>query len=533
MMARMSRSKTADEDVSAADRSNAAKAYGSIGIDLYDKNGQYQDLSVTLDQLASKWGSMTDAEKAYIAEQSAGTRGLNVFNTLMGNWDRIKQLAQDATTDTTFYQDVQERFNNSIAGAQGRLEASMQGFWNNVIDTSALSEVMTLGSGVVDVFTNIAGVVNDAVAAFTGFTGVGSTLATIASTGAVLATAFSATSTIGQILQGKSATEAVSTGFTPFISGFKYLGNLSKDLFGGAKNKVLGQALSQGVTQGVEDQAQLASLLGQSGAENTQAQSVPVYLTSLGKALNQTEWGKVFGNFKTGLKQGFNSLRNFGKEGQSLTDIFAKNRTSVESNGLGLEGGNLAAANVGAVLGKIALPIAGAALAYWGYRDLQNARADTAQRASSAYSEYQTNQQQLSTNRATINTIKGEYSRLAKGVNTYTNSNISLTNAEYERYLELTSQIATSFPSLVKGFDSTGNAILNTSNAVYGMNEALNQQTLQFASQNLSNASDYYSDFRFMWDSAWAGNGDAWQNFNTGLNQFFQGIGEAIKGKSL
>lgn len=72
IMARLSRSKSADEDVSEEERSNAAKAYKTIGIELYDQNGNYKDISETLTELASKWNTLTDAQRAYIAEQSAG-----------------------------------------------------------------------------------------------------------------------------------------------------------------------------------------------------------------------------------------------------------------------------------------------------------------------------------------------------------------------------------------------------------------------------------------------------------------------------
>lgn len=72
IMARLSRSKSADEDVTATDRSNAAKAYKTIGIDLYDQNGQYKDINETLTELASKWNTLTDAQRNYISEQSAG-----------------------------------------------------------------------------------------------------------------------------------------------------------------------------------------------------------------------------------------------------------------------------------------------------------------------------------------------------------------------------------------------------------------------------------------------------------------------------
>lgn len=65
IMARISRSKSADEDVSDEDRSNASKAYSSIGIKLYDDKGEYQDINKTLDELAAKWDTLTDAERKF------------------------------------------------------------------------------------------------------------------------------------------------------------------------------------------------------------------------------------------------------------------------------------------------------------------------------------------------------------------------------------------------------------------------------------------------------------------------------------
>lgn len=63
ILARTSRSKSADEDTTLEDRSDAAKALANIGIEVYDENGAYQDFSVTLDQLTEKWDGLTDAQR--------------------------------------------------------------------------------------------------------------------------------------------------------------------------------------------------------------------------------------------------------------------------------------------------------------------------------------------------------------------------------------------------------------------------------------------------------------------------------------
>ena len=65
------------------------------------------------------------------------------------------------------------------------------------------------------------------------------------------------------------------------------------------------------------------------------------------------------------------------------------------------------------------------------------------------------------TSEESIKKIAKEYDKLHDKVNASTNANESLPTEDYERYLELSNKIAEQFPSLVKGWDSQGNAILN------------------------------------------------------------------------
>ena len=62
--------------------------------------------------------------------------------------------------------------------------------------------------------------------------------------------------------------------------------------------------------------------------------------------------------------------------------------------------------------------------------------------------------------------ITEAYAKLAQGVNTSTNANISLTNKDYEEFLDLNNQLAKLFPQLTKGYDENGNAILDLGGSV-------------------------------------------------------------------
>lgn len=54
-----------------------------------------------------------------------------------------------------------------------------------------------------------------------------------------------------------------------------------------------------------------------------------------------------------------------------------------------------------------------------------------------------------------------EYKQLAQGVDITSNRNISLTADEYERFLDISNNLAEKFPELVSGWDNQGNAILD------------------------------------------------------------------------
>ena len=75
IFARIGRVNDPDEEaLSASEVSKIATAYKSVGISVYDANGNFQDIDITLSALADKWDTLTDAQRSYIAEQSAGRK---------------------------------------------------------------------------------------------------------------------------------------------------------------------------------------------------------------------------------------------------------------------------------------------------------------------------------------------------------------------------------------------------------------------------------------------------------------------------
>lgn len=92
---------------------------------------------------------------------------------------------------------------------------------------------------------------------------------------------------------------------------------------------------------------------------------------------------------------------------------------------------------------------------------------ETAEEFSSSFKDMQKNQQ---SNTQTIAELNDEYQKLSSGVNALGN-NVSLASDEYNRYHEITNQIADLMPDLVQGWDAQGNAILKVKGNLVDLNE--------------------------------------------------------------
>ena len=84
---------------------------------------------------------------------------------------------------------------------------------------------------------------------------------------------------------------------------------------------------------------------------------------------------------------------------------------------------------------------------------------------------YSSMQQEQAESIKTLGDLEEEFNQLSKGVNSL-GTNVSLTEEEFERYHEITAIIADEIPTLVKGYDDQGNAIIKLTGNVNSLTEA-------------------------------------------------------------
>ena len=99
----------------------------------------------------------------------------------------------------------------------------------------------------------------------------------------------------------------------------------------------------------------------------------------------------------------------------------------------------------------------------------------------------------------TTNEIKTRYAELAQGVNQLSGKNLTLSTDDYEEFLDLSNQLAELFPTLVKGYDENGNAILdlsgNVNTIVLSLNDLIKAEKELANQQILEEMPDVYKGF--------------------------------------
>lgn len=467
IMARLSRSKSADEDVTAADRSNAAKAYKTIGIDLYDQNGQYKDINETLDELASKWNSLTDAQRNYISEQSAGVRNINTFNALIETWQESSALAQSALEDTDYYMSVQEKHMASMQGKFNSLRASMEGVWNSLLDTG------TLNTGI-DLLNLLAQAVQGVIDVF---------------------------ASLGNI---------TGTGALPSALGLGGLGIFGTALFGNIKEqkelalKQWEEEVAQAVQSGLSSDEIAEKYKRPSGFFKSGFKETLDDMKRLGLKQMQDNGSAGFTSywqaFKAGAVDANGAITNLGA---GIKNVWA-NMTGLSKAVVGF---SAAAIALGVVV-KL-------------FDAITDSSEETAQKVTEAMDAYNKGQEDLRNKKSSLDSISAEWHQLSKGVDSNGN-NISLTNEEFARYHELCNQIADILPSTVSGFDSQGNAILNLTGKVSELNAEYDKLALNQAKTDLNSLKDIQNDYNNKIDNkkwtteVWDTIAGGWKAFKNG-----------------
>lgn len=391
------------------------KVLNKIGISMRDTNGQFLSSEKILDEVGSKWKSFDGVTQRAVATAMAGTYQYNKLISLFDNYSKALQYTEVSANSAGTAID---KFNNSYKESLEAKTNSLQAAFESMILDSDMDNVYSniiKATTALIKFIDKTGVLKGALTGLT-VTGGIKTFVTI-KTGIQEAYI--------ELNKFKNALDLVSKSKLSTIEYDRLL-----LLTNGLSNSQLKMIVSsQALTQ-----AQRKQLLVASGLSSQEAE------------LQLKTWGLSTAN---------NGLTASTK---SVSNAFSGLWTIIKAHPL-------------VVLGTAVT----AGVMIW--QKYKQSVIDIKEAGETARSEFKSIQDEMNSTASKVNEVKDRYAELAQGVGNLgkaTQNQGSLSNDDYEEFLNISNDLADLFPTLTNGYTDNGDAILDLNGDVQTITSSLN-----------------------------------------------------------
>ena len=134
-----------------------------MGIEILDQEGNLRDMGAVIEEVASKWGTWTDAQLQAAAVAIAGKRQYNNLIALFENWNMYESALNTSQTSEGALQKQQETYMDSLEAHLNQLSVASEKLYDALIDNDAIKGFIDLLTGVVNIFGDITAGVGGAI----------------------------------------------------------------------------------------------------------------------------------------------------------------------------------------------------------------------------------------------------------------------------------------------------------------------------------------------------------------------------------
>lgn len=124
--------------------SDAEKSLKNVGIAVRETDDEFREFKDTMRDLSEVWDDLSDVEKSNIAFNLAGTRQINVIQTLLRNWSDYEDLVVKANESVGVTFENQEKYAESLEGKIKGLSATMISVRENLIGEDEVTPVVNI-----------------------------------------------------------------------------------------------------------------------------------------------------------------------------------------------------------------------------------------------------------------------------------------------------------------------------------------------------------------------------------------------------
>ena len=418
-------------------------ALAKAGVALRDETGQFRAAKDVLLELNAVWNDLDKNTQRYIATQTAGARQQSRFIAMMQNNARTQELLGYAYNSEGASQKQFEKTLDSLEAKINKFKNAWNEFTMGIADSGMIK-------GAVDILTNLITVVNK--------------LAKMTGPLEGFVKAFIAIGTFkagGNLLIGGLQQFGLFEDFEKINA--KGLAGMMGQFVGKAKSfKAPNKGSISGAIGDTIGNYSVERILAEVGARNANTEAILKEKLANGELT------------KTRLIELSTQKGSIASKIVSIATTF---KETLAAHGLSAALKELAATelSVGAagsvMLGPFlvvgaALATAGIAIAAYS-KSVQNA----CERAEESIKSFNETKDSINENLNSIEEVRSEFELLRKGVGK-NGENIGLSADEFERYHEITNQLAEISPSIVDGYDAEGNAIIRKTNAIQELIDA-------------------------------------------------------------
>ena len=521
-------------------------------VNIFDDAGNFKSTYEIMQSIADVYDDLTDTDKADLLETIAGKNRANEVAALIQNWNRVTQATKSAENSAGSAMEEQEKYADSLQGRLNSLSSSLQTISNNALDSGFLKGLVSGATGavnavnkIIETFDTIPTVVGTASIAMSAF-GKGVFKTVIDETGKskielndwvknIGSSLKEVVNGFGQAFDGtfnkfnakfRNAKENVDFNPVKFKGAFggrSFVGTLDNDIAKLNEFKTLMKSL-QDESNGrqIDVGAVIAqSMSGASNAAKDFAKSWDLSNEALGNfSKKQIEATGVISKTATSMSNAKNIISAYnnlidgtGKTQQKFASSVSTFNPKLGNYLSGLKGAQGSLAGYGVQLGiatvktlaleaatmamSTALTMVIGAVVSIGINALMswaNHAQEVADKVKDIRTEYSNQKKSLRETKTTIDSVSDSYAKLSKHVDTATNKNIDLNTEEYEKYLDIVNKIGDAVPSLIKGYDDQGNAILSCAGNIDKLTEAYDKLEKKNNNKIIDNAKDTAED---------------------------------------
>ena len=132
-----------------------SEGLAAVGINIKNANGELKDMDTILDQLGSRWDTLSKAQQVALAQTVGGIRQYNQLISLMDNWDTFQQNLTIAQTSEGALQEQADIYAESWEGAQKRVKASAEAIYSNLLDDDFFIDLLNGFSHILDTINSL------------------------------------------------------------------------------------------------------------------------------------------------------------------------------------------------------------------------------------------------------------------------------------------------------------------------------------------------------------------------------------------